>query len=166
MKILSLRRPNVMADLGTAPAGSMLLALFSQCSIPLYFTPIPVTMQTFAIFLLGGILGPVRGSLSVIFYLIEGTLGMPVFSGGLAKPLWYMASTAGYLVSFVPATYLVGKLLDLRPNNNWLYILCTCLLAQILMYALGMGWLAMSVGVTNAYYMCVHPFRLGPIAVR
>ena len=67
--------------------GSIFLALMSQVC-PLPFTPIPFTLQTLALFLLSGILGSAHALRSVICYLVQGTVGLPVFAGGLANPLW------------------------------------------------------------------------------
>src|SRR3990167_5991049 len=133
---------NVGNDVGVAFAGSILLAFFAQFSIHLPFTPVPVTLQTLGVFLLAGLLGPTRGFWSVLFYLVEGSIGLPVFAGGLAKPLWFISSTAGFLFAFLPATFLIGKLLECRPNGgSWVYILFTLVLGQFVMYAFGMTWL-------------------------
>jgi len=96
---------NVGSDVSVAFAGSILLAFLSQFSIPLPFTPVPVTLQTLGVFLLAGLLGPTKGFWSVLFYLVEGSIGLPVFAGGLAKPLWFISSTAGFLFAFLPATF-------------------------------------------------------------
>jgi biotin transport system substrate-specific component len=151
------------SDFSIAFAGSILLAFLSQYSITLPFTPVPISLQTIGVFLLGGLLGPVRGFLSVLLYLIEGTIGLPVFAGGLAKPLWFSASTAGFLFSFLFTVPLIGKMLENKLNKNWLYIFLSLTFAQVVMFIFGMGWLSLSLGLKRAFTLGVAPFLVGAI---
>jgi biotin transport system substrate-specific component len=80
-----------LEDLLIAGVGSCFLALMSQVAFPIVGTPVPVTLQTLAVFLLGGILGSRRAAYSVIGYLIQGSLGLPVFAGGVSNPLWILS---------------------------------------------------------------------------
>ena len=69
-------------------SGSILLALIAQVAIPLPFTPVPLSLQTFAVFMLALTLGSKKGTAAVVTYLIQGTLGFPVFAGGLFPWRW------------------------------------------------------------------------------
>ena len=81
-------------------AGSILIALTAQLAIPVAFTPVPVTGQTFGVLVVGMALGSRRGALAVVAYLIEGALGAPVFALGASAPT-LVGPTAGYLYGFV-----------------------------------------------------------------
>ncbi len=161
MKSSSLSLKAVGSDLAIAFAGSILLAFISQYYIPLPFTPVPISLQTVGIFLIGGMLDPFKGFLSVFFYLLEGSLGFPVFAGGLSKPLWFNASTAGFLFSFLFTTPIISKLLRHRRSKNWLYIVASLCFAQAIMFIFGMGWLAYSIGIKRAFIQGVAPFLVG-----
>ena len=95
-----------------ALGGSLFLALMAQIAVPLPFTPVPLTLQTLAVFLLGGILGPKRALFALVAYLVEGTSGLPVFTGGAIRPLWFLGLHAGYLFAFPLAAYAVGMLTE------------------------------------------------------
>src|SRR5262245_5158687 len=92
--------------------GSIFLALMSQLAVHLPYTTVPFTMQTLGVFLLGGILGSKQGALSVLTYLAQGTVGLPVFAGGVANPRWFCDPKAGYLISFTLAAFLIGKAIE------------------------------------------------------
>lgn len=163
MKTPSFSLKEIGSDFSIAFAGSILLAFLAQYSITLPFTPVPISLQTIGVFLLGGLLGPKRGFLSVLLYLIEGTLGLPVFAGGLAKPLWFSASTAGFLFSFLFTVPLIGKLLEDKLHRNWVYIFISLCVAQVVMFVFGMGWLSLSEGIKRAFILGVAPFLVGAI---
>ena len=85
--------------------GSLLIAVCAKIKIPLL--PVPVTMQMFAVLIIASLLGSRRGALTVLLYLSEGALGLPVFAADTGV-LTFVGPTAGYLVGFVFAAYLVG----------------------------------------------------------
>src|SRR2546423_15708026 len=92
-------------------AFSLLTALAAQVAVPLPFTPVPITLQTFAVLLTGALLGSRLGALALVVYLCEGACGLPFFSlgrGGLAHLLF--APTSGYLLSYPLAAFLTGWL--------------------------------------------------------
>src|SRR6185312_12679217 len=76
-------------------AGTGLVALLAQVAIPLW--PVPITGQTFAVLLVGAVLGPIRGALSMVLYLVLGVAGLPIFTGGAHGSLFSLAS-GGYIV--------------------------------------------------------------------
>ena len=91
--------------------GSLLVAVCAHISIPLWFTPVPVTLQTFAVLLLGLLLSPSLSAAALLLYLIEGAIGLPVFSP-YAPPgfLHLLGPTGGYLLSYPFAAALTGLL--------------------------------------------------------
>ena len=97
------RRAALAYDTVLIACGSMLVALTAQISIPLPFSPVPVTGQTLAVLLIGALLGSRRGALSLVAYLLAGLIGLPVFASGAAGPAYIMGPTGGYLVGFIAA---------------------------------------------------------------
>lgn len=99
-------------------AGSLLVALCAQISLPLPFSPVPVTGQTFAVLLLGAAYGARRSAASLILYLAAGAAGLPVFApGGLPGLARFLGPTGGYLLAYPAAAYLLGWLLERFPRR-------------------------------------------------
>ena len=122
-------------------AGSLLMALCSQVSLPLPFSPVPVTGQTFAVLLLGATLGARRSAAALILYLAQGVAGLPVFAPGvLPGPARLLGPTGGYLLAFPLAAFLLGALIEYRPRH-WLNWLGAILLAEAVIFAAGVAWL-------------------------
>jgi len=126
-------------------AGSLLMALCSQIALPLPFSPVPVTGQTFGVLLLGATLGARRSAAALILYLAQGIAGLPVFApGGLPGPARLLGPTGGYLLAFPLAAFVLGALME-RPGasgpKRWLYWLGAVLLAEAVMFAAGVAWL-------------------------
>lgn len=162
-EVLAVSKPKTsfLVDLLIAGLGSCFLALMSQVAIPLPMTPIPVTLQTLAVFLLGGILGSRRGVYSVIAYLIQGCCVLPVFAGGVANPLWILGPQAGFLISFSIAAFVIGKMVERKPQADILYIVGALIVGQLVIFGLGMAWLAFYVGPFKAFICGVVPFLSG-----
>lgn len=154
-------KSRVVIELMIACLGSCFLALMSQAAIPLAITPIPVTLQTLAVFLLGGVFGSRRAVYSVLAYLIQGCCLLPVFAGGVVNPVWILGPQAGFLISFIAAAYLVGKMIEKNPQGNILYILFSVTLGQLVIFVIGMGWLSMFIGPSKAFLCGVFPFLTG-----
>lgn len=122
-------------------AGSALIALAAQVRIPLPFSPVPVTGQTFAVLLVAASLGRL-GIASVLAYLAEGAVGLPVFAGG-ATGLAYMGGpTGGYLVGFVLAAVIVGAAAEREWDRRFATSLLVMFLGEVAIYACGVAWLA------------------------
>lgn len=147
-------------DISLIVGGSLLIALCAQIKIWLPISPVPVTLQTFAVLMLGALLGSRRGSLCALAYIIEGAAGLPVFAlgGGLAVLL---GPTGGYLAGFVPAAYITGSLAE----KGWDRRVGTTVLAMFLgnasIYAFGLLWLSCLIGAKNALTAGLHPFLIG-----
>ena len=145
-------------------AGSALIALSAQVAIPLPFSPVPVTGQTFAALLVGAALGATRGSAAVLAYLAEGAAGLPVFAGGLAGPAILLGPTGGYLLGFLPAAWICGALAERGWDRHFLSTLAAMTLGDIAIFAVGVPWLARYVGAENAVAFGLTPFVVGNIA--
>ncbi len=141
--------------------GSLLIALFAQIQIPLYFTPVPLSGQTFGVMLVGGLLGARKGLFSVAAYLLEGTLGLPVFAGmhfGLGA---LFGTTGGYFLGFFLQAGLVGRLCESQEKLSIYKIASVLSLACGMQLSLGALWLSRFVGLENAFALGIAPFIAG-----
>lgn len=127
--------------------GSLLVALFAQISIPLQ--PVPVTGQTFAVLLVGALLGSRRGGAAMIAYLAEGAMGLPVFAQGKSG-LALAGPTGGYLIGFVAAAFVTGLMAERGWDRKPLTTAAAMGIGNLVIYALGVSWLASMVGLDNA----------------
>jgi biotin transport system substrate-specific component len=155
------RIPKVLREILISVLGAALLTLLSQVSLPLPFTPIPLTLQTLAVFLLGGLLGRRLAAYSVLAYLMEGSLCLPVFAGGAVQPLWFLGPKAGFLLSFLPAAYLIGAVVENRPSLSLFSIMLSMAAGQCVISGIGMLWLSFYVGLPQAFWLGVFPFLSG-----
>jgi len=89
-------------------AGSLLTGFLAQAEVRLPWTPVPLTMQPLAVFLVGAALGSRRGALAMLMYLAEGAAGLPFFAGGAAGFAHLLGPTGGYLIGFVPTAFVIG----------------------------------------------------------
>ena len=125
----------IARDAALIIAGSLVVALFAQIKIPLGFTPVPITGQTFAVLLVGAMLGGWRGGLALALYAIEGAF-LPFYAGGASGWFWLLSS-GGYIVGFIPAAALVGWLCE-RGWNRRPWILAAMLLGNAVLYVPGL----------------------------
>ncbi len=142
---------------------SLFLALSAQISIPLYFSPVPLTTQTFAVMLIGITLGSRKGLLSVLAYLAEGCLGLPVFSGRSFGALYLFGPTGGYLIGLLFQVYLTGWVTEKQKSFQSAKILTTLLLSCLVQLGLGTLWLSHFVGISASLTMGFYPFIMGEI---
>lgn len=143
--------------------GSFFIALVSQVAIPLGFTPVPLTMQTLAILLIGGVLGSKRGAFSVLTYLFQGAIGLPVFFHGGSGLAILMGPTGGYLLGFVVAAYVVGYLLERGWKESYALSLAAMAIGSLAILVLGAMWLGLYVGSANALRLGLYPFIIGDV---
>ncbi|WP_242662238.1 biotin transporter BioY [Teichococcus deserti] len=132
-----------LAFAGFALLGSAALAASAQITLPMW--PVPATMQTLVVLLLGALGGSRLGLAAVALYLAEGAMGLPVFAGGAAGPAALMGPTAGFLLGFLPAAWLAGFARGglLRQGG-------VLLAAHLLLFIPGVAWLAQFVGFEKA----------------
>ena len=142
----------------------MFVALSGRVAIPLPFSPVPVTGQTLAVVLVGISLGARRGALSLLLYLAEGAMGLPVFAGGGLGPAWIVGPTGGYLWGFVLAAYVVGSLAERGWDRSIGSRALAILLGNAAIYLLGLPWLAQFTGVERVLALGLYPFLVGDLA--
>lgn len=154
---------SALARIGLVLAGTAFLAASARISVPLPFTPVPITAQTLAVLLVGALYGARLGLATLLTYLGEGLAGLPVFHQGTAGPAVLFGPTGGYLVGFAVAAFLVGWLLDEYPHPALLTTLGTFLVGDVVLNALGAIWLAHFVGAAHAWADGVLPFIPGEV---
>lgn len=139
--------------------GTAFLTLGSKILVPM--VPVPMTMQTFAVTLVGVLYGGRLGALTVLAWLVQAAAGLPVLAGGTAGLAPFAGPTAGYLFSFPLVAGLVGGLADSgRMRGRWRVFL-VMLTGNVLCLVLGAAWLSVLVGIEKAWVVGVVPFVLG-----
>ena len=142
--------------------GSIALTISAKIKIPFY--PVPMTMQTFVVLFLGLSLGYKIGLASVSLYLLEGIMGLPVFSNSPEKGvglIYFTGPTMGYLIGFLTATFLASKI---NNKDNFLFILSKLILATSTIYILGLFWLGTLIGWDKPIFeLGAKPFLLAEI---
>ena len=143
---------------------SLLTAAAAQIVVPLPFTPVPLTGQTFAVLLTGALLGPRLGALAMLAYLAEGALGLPFFRGGAGGVAHFSGATAGYLLAFPAAAYVTGYLAERGWDRRFLTAAAAMALGSFVILACGWAWLAlMFKGGAEAFRLGVAPFLPGDV---
>ena len=142
--------------------GSLALTISAKIKIPFY--PVPMTMQTFVVLFLGVSLGFKIGLASVGLYLLEGIVGLPVFSNSPEKGvglIYFTGPTMGYLIGFLTASYLASKI---NTNDNVLLVLMKLTIATSTIYILGLLWLGTLIGWDKPIFaLGAKPFLLAEI---
>ena len=152
-----------MRDVVSVVVGSFLLALTAQILIPLPFSPVPVTLQTFGVLMIGAVLGPKKGAFSVLLYIAEGAFGLPVFAGAGAGLARLLGPTGGYLVSFVGAAYLMGWLCERGWQKGFIRAFAASIFATAVIFVGGLLWLSMYVGPQKIWMLGLLPFLPGAV---
>lgn len=145
-------------------AFSLLTALAAQVAIPLPWTPVPITGQTFAVLLTGALLGSRLGALAMIAYLIEGASGLPFFAaGGTGLQRLLFSPTSGYLLSYPAAAFVVGLLAERGWDRRYLTAAAAMAIGSIVILLSGWAWLTRFVGTAAAWQAGVAPFLIGDV---
>ena len=121
-------------------------AVGALISVPLQ--PVPVTLQTFFLYLAGALLGRRLGVLSQIIYVLLGVLGLPVFSGGKAGLGVLMGPTGGYIIGFIIAAFVIGKLVEMREHPRLPWLVLSMLAGGCIVYTLGILQLMVVAGLS------------------
>ena len=142
--------------------GSIILAISAKIKIPFY--PVPMTMQTFIVLLLGMSFGYKIGLATVSLYLIEGIIGLPVFSNSPERGVglfYFTGPTMGYLVGFISACALASFI---KTDDNYFIIFIKLILSVLTIYVLGVLWLGTLIGWDKpVIQLGVTPFLLAEI---
>lgn len=163
------RANTLVRDIILVLAGTGLVSVLAQVSIPWY--PVPFTGQTLAVLLVGGLLGALRGALSMALYFVIGALGAPVFSEQSGGWDIITGATGGYIIGFILAAAAIGWLAERGADRRVVPMLGVLLLGNVLIYAVGVPWLAnwepagdgVAFGWSQAYEFGVQPFVLGDL---
>lgn len=136
-------------------AGSVLLALSAQIKIPL--GAVPFTMQTFVVLVMGMVLGARLASATVLLYLGEGAIGLPVFAGG-GGIAYFAGPTAGFLLAFLPAAAVLGWLAERGWGRSFGSTIAAMLIGTAIIFAGGLAWLGAVIGYEKAVAVGLVPF--------
>jgi biotin transport system substrate-specific component len=149
-----------VANIALVVGGSAFVGISAQVVIPLPFTPVPLTLQTFAVLLVGAALGTWRGMASMVVYAAAGTAGVPWFSAGSSG--WGGASY-GYILGFIVAAGLVGRLAERGATRTPVRMAGLMVAGNIAIYAIGVSYLKFAIDVSwaTALSLGVVPFLLG-----
>ncbi len=141
-----------------ALAGSAFIAISARVQAPMY--PAPMTLQTYAVLLIAMAFGPRLGCLTIAAYLLEGFVGLPVFASG-GGPAYILGPTAGYLVGFMLATWIVGAIVHSGVRHAGALFL-TALLGTAVILASGAVWQGV-LGGPAAAWTAISPYLLGGV---
>jgi biotin transport system substrate-specific component len=149
-----------------AVAASAFVAACAHLSVPLWFTPVPLTLSDFAVLLVGLALGPIDGFAALALYLLEGAAGLPVFSphgpGGMAQ---LFGATGGYLFAYPFAAACAGAIVRVLRGASWRYAAAAsaCFAATLIILAAGAVWLShlAHLSISRALALGVVPFLPG-----
>ena len=160
--VKSFKDTKIIKYLFFALIGSVILAISSKIKIPFY--PVPMTMQTIVVLIIGVGFGWKLGVATVILYLFEGIIGLPVFSGTPEKGVglvYFTGPTMGYLLGFIFAAYFSGKFIY---GNNFIKNFLKLFFATSLIYFFGMIWLGTLIGWDKPIFQLgAQPFLLAEL---
>ena len=160
--VKSLKLSKITKYILFALIGSIILAISSKVKIPFY--PVPMTMQTLVVLIIGIGFGWKLGLATISLYLFEGIIGLPVFSGTPEKGMgliYFTGPTMGYLLGFLVTVYVSGKF---NYDNNLLKNFLKLLLATSFIYILGMSWLGNLIGWNKSIFQLgAQPFLLAEL---
>ncbi|MGL4607327.1 MAG: biotin transporter BioY [Eubacteriaceae bacterium] len=151
-------------DMTTMALFATLTAIFSQISIPLPMTPVPINLALLSVFVSGGILSPYKAGISQIIYVLLGVIGLPVFAnfgGGLGTLL---GPTGGYVLGYILCAFIISFILR-RTEKNYLSLFFSIIIGLLICYLLGTFWFTISTNTSfiSALSLCVFPFIPGDL---
>jgi len=160
--VKSFKETNIIKYLFIAFVGTIILAISSKIKIPFY--PIPMTMQTLVVLMIGIGFGWRLGVITIALYLFEGIIGLPVFSGTPEKGIglvYFTGPTMGYLFGFLATAYFAGKF---SYDNNIIKNFLKLFLATSFIYIIGMAWLGSLIGWDKPIFkLGAQPFLLAEL---
>jgi biotin transport system substrate-specific component len=161
----AIRRNTIAAKIALVVGGAVLIALCAQISIPLPFTPVPITGQTFAVLLTGSALGATLGLASTALYVVAGIIGAPVYADGAHGWSVITSATGGYLVGFMLAGALVGLLANLGWDKRFGTASSSMLAGNVVIYLVGLPWLAvvLDTNLDKTLEYGLYPFVVGDV---
>ncbi|OGO54853.1 MAG: hypothetical protein A2Z32_10495 [Chloroflexi bacterium RBG_16_69_14] len=150
-------------DVALVVAGALFIYLTSRIVIPVPGTPVPITGQTFGVLLVGGALGFRRGLIAVALYVLLGVIGLPFFAEGKGGLSVILGVRGGYLIGFIAAGAVVGRLAELGWDRRIGGALGAMLVGSVVIYAIALPWLKVVTGwsVDETIQKGLMPFLLG-----
>lgn len=159
----AVKRQALVYDLMMVLGASIFIALSAQIAIPVPFSPVPITLQTFAVLLTGAFIGSRLGILAVLAYLLEGSLGIPVFAQAHAGLIHLVGPTGGYFLGFVPAVFITGLLVERGNQISVLWSLFIMTIGTAIIFLFGLTWLSLVFNSSEALLMGLYPYIPGAI---
>jgi len=150
-------------DVALVVAGALFIYLTSKVVIPVAGSPVPITGQTFGVLLVGGALGLRRGAVAVAMYVLLGVVGLPFFAEGKGGLTIIWGATGGYLIGFIVAGAVVGRLAELGWDRKIGGALGAMVVGSAMIYAVGLPWLKVVTGLTVEQTIAqgLTPFLIG-----
>lgn len=160
MTTLAIRTQQPLRDFFAVLGATIALGLIGPLAIPLPFSPVPISLTAQVILLLAVVLGSKRASLAVLGYLIQGLAGLPVFSMGRCGLLHLAGPTGGYLVGFLVAAYVTGRIVERMGSGSHFKAM---LIGNLVLYPFGLLQLSQFIGLQQAFLVGCLPFLAGDL---
>jgi biotin transport system substrate-specific component len=149
-------RPATLRALVLMAVGAALLTLSAKTQVPFY--PVPMTMQTFVVLMLGAAYGWRLAGATVALYLLEGAAGLPVFAGPFAGPGYLMGPTGGFLLGFLAGALVTGFMAERGWDRSLGRVAAMMVLGHAVIFAFGLGWLSTFMPIAQAWAVGFAPF--------
>jgi biotin transport system substrate-specific component len=162
--LLSSKSNSWFLKLALIVGGSLLLTISAKIQVPFY--PVPMTMQTFVVLSVSMLFGWRLGALTVVLYLAEGALGLPVFAGTPEKGIglsYILGPTGGYLLGFLLSSIVVGFMAENGFDRTVGKTILTMFIGTSVIYLFGYVWLATLIGFEKSFIFGVQPFLLSAV---
>ena len=156
---IKLKEKEFLKNIFLVLSGVIFLSVMSQLIIPLYFTPVPISLGSFGVIMVALLYGRKLGTVTVLSYVVAGSLGAPIFAGFKAGSLF--SPTGGYIVGYVVAAIILGFLSDKGIAKSYVKTFLSLLLASAVILALGALVLILFVPIKNVFMAGVLPFIPG-----
>ncbi|MCD6239188.1 MAG: biotin transporter BioY [Thermotogae bacterium] len=153
----------LMYEIALIIGGSIFIVLSAQIAVPLPFSTVPITGQTLAVLMVGMLFGSRRGTITLLTYLSEGMIGLPVFAGGSGGIAHLLGPTGGYLFGFIATAFVTGSLSERRWDRKPQMVFFAMLIGNAIMYIFGLSWLSHFVGYKRVFALGLYPFISGDI---
>ena len=165
LRLAALPNGRLLTDALLIVLGAGLTAASAQITIPLPFTPVPITGQTFSVLLLGASLGTLRGGASILLYVLLGMAGAPIYADAAHGWSTITGPSGGYLVSFPFASALTGRLAERSWDRRFSSAIGAMLTGNVLIYLIGLTWLATALrtNLETTLKLGLYPFVPGDI---
>lgn len=152
---------NLLSSIALTVLGSLIIAFFSQIEIYVPPSPVPITLQTLGVFMVGYLFGKIRGTLSVVLYIFEGVLGLPFFAGGSGGLHHLLGPSGGYLIGFVFCAFLVGLSREILLKFNFITLFLWLTLSNLSIYIFGLLHLSIYIPKNLLLKFGFYPFIFG-----